>query len=118
MGFMGGNTYDFNGAGMSNDGFGAWPPSPQGLVDTPTGGSAGPLLLTTMPKSAAGASGRGAAEPESCVWIAAELEDREAEGANCLEPRMVLDTYCGLSEPKRRLPKGVPVKKAIPSWNS
>lgn len=68
-----------------------------------------PLLLT-MP---AHTSKQGA------VWIPLELdaEEQEVRGRlDHLEPRQVLQAYCGLAAPRRRLPKGVPVKKAVPAW--
>lgn len=57
-----------------------------------------------------------ATQPEG-IWIPIELdEDEQHEGFDTSEPRQVHAAYCGLQAPKRRLPKGVPVKKAIPAW--
>eukprot|EP00928_Gymnodinium_smaydae_P062953 TRINITY_DN46674_c0_g1_i1.p1 TRINITY_DN46674_c0_g1~~TRINITY_DN46674_c0_g1_i1.p1 ORF type:complete len:176 (+),score=35.91 TRINITY_DN46674_c0_g1_i1:112-639(+) len=54
------------------------------------------------------------------VWMAIGLEfnpySHYYASANALEPMQVHKTYCGINEPKRRLPKGTPVKKMLPGW--
>merc|ERR1719336_873096 len=78
-----------------------------GLVETPTAPSQKAQLLLTLPMSLS--------QPEDAVSHI-ELEEHVPELFDHLEPRQVHATYCGLQAPKRRLPKGVPVKKAVPSW--
>jgi len=107
---------NFDAGGEDYAGSQYWSAPAQGLVETPTvsasAAAPAPFLMTMPTQSVSPQSASSHLGPE-CVWIPVELEEDDTDAS---EPRIVRDTYCGASEPKRRLPKGVPVKKAVPPW--
>mmetsp|Transcript_80199 Transcript_80199/g.175916 ORF Transcript_80199/g.175916 Transcript_80199/m.175916 type:complete len:234 (-) Transcript_80199:637-1338(-) len=96
---------------------------PPGLTSTPAKDEE-KSLQDSLPAGSAASSVSSFSDPESEImsvrggpWLS-EFEDDESSSVDAWEPRLVRDAYCGHSEPKRRLPKGEPVKKAIPSWGA
>lgn len=53
---------------------------------------------------------------ENPIQLSEPAELDEYEFGNVLEPWQVHATYCGKTAKKRRLPEGLPVKKAVPTW--